>query len=109
MARNSTPNKQKKENDIPEPFIKKIGEFFIAQNENGLAILKNDKIFFANKIFADLTGYETSELSQRLFIDLVPLDYKKMVGSSFNTNDPVQSSRRYKLDIISKNESVFPA
>jgi PAS domain S-box-containing protein len=96
-------------NNISSEFIKKIGEFFIEQNDNGLAVIEKEKIIFSNKNFAEFTGFEQSELSQKPFIDLIPTEYKKIVGSAFGIKNASQPPRKYKLSMLSKNESVFPA
>ncbi len=89
--------------------IREQYEVLIEKSNDGIYILFEDSIVFANKTFQDMLGYTFEELSNKNFLDLVAPESRHLIeerGEMYNRGAKLES--RYGFLALSKDGRRIP-
>lgn len=83
----------------------------VEKGNDGIIILHDLSFKFANSKFSELTGYSRMELLDKTFTDLVPVDYRRMIGKRIKKvlKDKHSIRRNDELEFLTKADEIFPA
>nr|WP_321498240.1 PAS domain S-box protein [uncultured Methanolobus sp.] len=83
----------------------------VEKGNDGIIILHDLSFKFINSKFSELTGYSREELLDRSFTDLVPVDYRRMIGKRIKKvlKDKHSIRRNDELEFLTKADDIFPA
>ncbi|WMW24996.1 PAS domain S-box protein [Methanolobus sediminis] len=83
----------------------------VEKGNDGIIILHDLSFKFANSKFSELTGYSREELLDKTFTDLVPVDYRRMIGKRIKKvlKDKHSIRRNDELEFLAKGDVTFPA
>ncbi len=76
----------------------------LEKGNNGIVIIQNGLLKFANSKMAEMVGFSKEELTEKPFIKLVPQEYKNMIEDSEE-----DTHERYEVEILSKENRRIPA
>ena len=85
--------------------------FDIIENVNdGIAILKDGYVKFANRKSAEMVGYSKDEIIGEKFSKFVsPNHHEKVITHYYNAvNSPIHIDDRFEIDLLSKNKQTIP-
>lgn len=85
--------------------------FALVENINdGIVILQNGKLRFANKKFSELTGYSRKELINTDFSDNIPETYRRMMSKRFKKvlKDMCGPHRNNELELLTSSGALIP-
>jgi PAS domain S-box-containing protein len=83
----------------------------VEEGNDGIIIVQNGILVFANMKFCEITGFSKTEILLRPFEDFLSLEYKRMVINKFRKSleKKRNSSLKYEIELVSKRGGNTPA
>ncbi len=83
----------------------------VEKGNDGIIIVQDDVLVFANMKFCEISGFSKEELLRRPFEDFLPPDYKRVVMKRFSRS--IEKNRdtplKYEIELLSKEGTNTPA
>ncbi|MEZ5335351.1 MAG: PAS domain S-box protein [Methanolobus sp.] len=83
----------------------------VEEGNDGIIVVQNDVLVFANQMFCKITGFSKTEVIRRPFEDFLSLEYKRLVISKFRKSleKKRKASFKYEIELVSKDGTNTPA
>lgn len=82
-------------------------ELLLQQSNDGIAIVQDQQIVFANETLTEITGYDAADLRGKPFYELCPSEYQQLVRDRHQRRlDGETPPDQYELDIETKAGNV---
>ncbi|TGC06740.1 PAS domain S-box protein [Methanolobus halotolerans] len=83
----------------------------VEKSNDGIIIVQDDILVFANMKFCEITGFSKEEILRRSFEDFLPLDYRQVILRRFRKS--LEKNRetplKYEIELLSKEGINTPA
>jgi len=82
----------------------------VEKSGDGIIILDNRTVTFANQKMEEMTGYQGSELYGKIFTELIAPQYKQILDEGYRTRQAgsVSSPASYELELLTKDGRKIP-
>ena len=83
----------------------------VEEGNDGIIIVQDETLVFANMKFCEITGFSKTEILRRPFEDFLSLEYKRLVMNKFRRSleKNRKASFKYEIELVSKEGHDTPA
>jgi PAS domain S-box-containing protein len=83
----------------------------VEEGNDGIIIVQDSILMFANMKFCEITGFSRPEIIRRPFEDFLSIEYKRLVMNRFRRSleKNRNSTLKYEIELVSKDGSNTPA
>ncbi|WP_321417823.1 PAS domain S-box protein [uncultured Methanomethylovorans sp.] len=76
----------------------------VEKSNDGIVILQNDNLVFANNKFIEIIGYTRTEAIGKMFASFLTIEYRRMISGKFKRNleKKRQTAYKYEIELLSK-------
>ncbi len=76
----------------------------VEKSNDGIVILQNDNLVFANNKFIEIIGYTRTEAIGKPFASFLTIEYRRMISGKFKRNleKKRQTAHKYEIELLSK-------
>lgn len=83
----------------------------VEKSNDGIVILQDDHLVFANNKFIEITGYTRTEAIDKPFASFLSMEYRRMIIGKFKRNleKKRETTHKYEIELLSKTGKKIPA
>ena len=83
----------------------------VEKSNDGIVILQDDHLVFANSKFIEITGYTRTEAIGKPFANFLSMEYRRMITGKFRRNleKKRETAHKYEIELLSKSGNRIPA
>lgn len=83
----------------------------VEKSNDGIVILQDDHLVFANNKFIEITGYTRTEAIGKPFASFLSMEYRRMIIGKFRRNlgKKLETGHKYEIELLSKTGQKIPA
>jgi PAS domain S-box-containing protein len=77
--------------------------------KDGLILVRNRRVLYSNKVFADMLGYSIDELNEKIIDELIAPDYKNLVLKRYEKRIKGEAvPSQYQINALTKTGIIIP-
>lgn len=102
---------QRKKDEIKLRASEKKYSTLVEKGNDGIVIVQNNVLVFANMKFGQITGYTKEESVGKVFESFMSVEYRHMISKKFKRNleKNRNKSLKYEVELLSKHGKHIPA
>ncbi|MDG6244090.1 MAG: PAS domain S-box protein [Methanolobus sp.] len=83
----------------------------VEEGNDGIIIVQDDLLIFANMKFCEITGFSRMQIIRRPFGDFLSIEYKRLVMNKFrrSLDKNRKASFKHEIELVSRNGTNTPA